>query len=263
MITKSKNFDDVMEALEELEPRARTYARQVFAALGDDVFDRVRALLRPKFWWQKPFKKSLKYGYLTDKDQDFLAVYGDKPGFVNHLDATRMLIWFGNTTNKMLASRADLFRKFNPWTVDTLPKVAADLYGARAKVRVMSPAVVTQRRRELRKQMPQIMKTLLANKVPIKKGPAKLNNRTVFDLEHALLSQEFFRGGRPVFRQVLRQINQLVARASAEVDPDMMLDPEQGTAEKDGFGEIPKLDPALLPSISEFQSKIIGKKVRE
>lgn len=263
IITKSKNFDEVVEALGELGERARTYARRVFSALGSDVLTAVKAKLKPKFWWQPRFKKSLKVGYIAGKDSDMLAVYGDEPNLVRHLNASRMLIWFGNTNNRQLATRADLFKKYEPWTVDTLPRVAGDIYGAKAKIRNMSPGVVTKRRRELRKQMPMILKEMKANKIPIKKGMPKLQNRAVFDLEHALLAQEFFRGGRPIWRPVLRQIQQLVYASSSKVNPTMLLDPDQGTTIKDGFKETKVMNPALLDSIRRFQGKLIGKKVRE
>lgn len=263
MITKSKNFDDVVEALGELDERTRTYARRVLAELGDEILDVVRAKMKPKFWWQPRYKKSLRVGYVASKQGDMLAVYGDQPGIVRHLNASRMLIWFGRTRNQSLALRADLFRKYEPWTVDTLPKVAGDLYGAKAKIRNMSPGVVARRRRALKKIMPKILKELKANKIPIKKGMPKLQNRAVFDLEHALLAQEFFRGGRPVWRPVLRQLQQLVNASAAGVDPGMLLAPRQGTDLKDGFRETKPMDPALLPSIEQFQGKLIGKTVRE
>lgn len=263
MITKSKNFDDVMEALGELDKRADTYARQVLSKLGDEVLAAVETKLKPKFWWQPRFKKSLKVGYVANKNGDMLAVYGDQPNVVRHLNAARMLIWFGHTNNRNMALRADLFRKYEPWTVDTLPRVAGDIYGAKAKIRNMAPGVVSKRRRALRTLMPKILKELKANKIPVKKGMPKLQNRAVFDLEHALLAQEFFRGGHPIFRPVLRRIQQFLNSSAAKVGTDMLLEPGQGTAVKDGFRQTKAMDPALLTSISQFQGKLIGKKMRE
>lgn len=264
MISKSKNFDAMLEALGELTERSRAYSRQVLSVLGTEVLAEAKKKLKPKFWWQPKYKSSLRVGYIAGSTADMLAVYGDAPSTVRHLNVSRMLIWFGAPGNKRLMPRADLFRKYSPWTVDTLPNVAGGLFGAKALIRNVAPGVVLKRRKALRKLLPGILKELASMRVPVlKKGAPKLQNRSSFDLEYSLLAQEFFRGGRPVWRPIIRDLPRLINRSVAAVPTDAFLDPKAAVPTNDGFGETEALDPALLSSIGAFQGKLIGKKVRE
>lgn len=237
--------------------------RVIIGLAAKEILNQAIQNVRPKFWWQKAYRASLRAGYVVDKVDDYTVVFGDEPKTARSLDADRQLVTFKETTIRGLEPRGDFFRKHSPWPIDLLPNVAGGKYGAKPYVKVVSPSIVIRRRRELRPMMRSLTKTMRKLHVPLKAGKAKLGNRMAFDLEYALLSQEFGRGGKPVWRPIIRQANRILLQAIKDADAGgwgakVLLNLKYSWNSLKAFG-IPKLDPALLPSIVSFQSKLLGR----
>jgi hypothetical protein len=254
-IKPDKEFYRGLRIISKFPVRTRVMGRALLSAVGKRLVHEVRRLIRPKFWWQKAYKASVRASYAVERNQDLVAVYADQPRVVRALDADRMLVYFRPESVRGMEQIADLFREYQPWTIDQLPRINKS-YGARPYVRMASLRAVAARRRELRAERKEILEKLKALKVVVRPGSPKLAGNTAFDLEHAVLSGEFHRGGgKPVWRTVARRVPKMVVRESLGVEGILTTERNPGS----GFLGLRKLNEAYLLSIEQFQEKLFGR----
>lgn len=241
------------KVLKELSWRWREWRKALAVGVGREILKRVGGRFKPKFWWQGVYKRSLKVAYLESSGVDaWVGVYGDRPVGVGALDAERQLIWFKETRIKGKEKLGDFLREFQPWTVDLLP--ALGVYPARAVVRQVPVRTVIQRRMELRGKRREIEQRIKDLGVKVKRGSAKLRNKATFDLEYAVLAQEFRRGGKPIWRPVIREFPRIVRRQARKLGESFFIAPRVKKV-----GRVRKLNEGAIKSLTKFTSKIVGR----
>lgn len=261
-IKKGRKFDAAVKTIQEWPDRMMTVNRQLAVGIGKEfkrvVFNRIVA----KNWWQRQYKASIQLGYLSSDSAEGVVVFADEPGYVRTLDASKMLIFFRPESAKGMEAKADFFRKYQPWTVDALPPVAGNQYGAKPYVKLTTPRIVMKRRQQL-KRLAREIKTGSKN-LKIKamtRGTPRFPKGVAFDLPFSVLSMEFGRGGRPAWRQALRQDRALLKVAMLKFARrggwDLMYNPmTKWDGLNVGYSGLKPVPPSNMKSIYRFQNKI-------